>query len=40
VAHEPRAERYWQLLGALNGWPERPPSVPAFEWLIAALRAS
>ena len=35
-----RVERYWQLLGALNGWPERPPSVPAFEWLIAALRAS
>ena len=34
-----RVERYWQLLGALNGWPERAPSVPAFEWLIAALRA-
>jgi DNA-binding transcriptional MerR regulator len=34
-----RVERYWQLLGVLNGWPRRAPSVPAFEWLIAALRA-
>lgn len=35
-----RVERYWQLLGVLNGWPQRPPTVPAFEWLIAALRRS
>ncbi|MDT0306211.1 MerR family transcriptional regulator [Streptomyces sp. DSM 44917] len=34
-----RVERYWQLLGILNGWPPRPSGVPAFEWLIAALRA-
>ena len=34
-----RVERYWQLLGVLNGWPQRAPSVPAFDWLIAALRA-
>jgi len=34
-----RVERYWQLLGVLNGWPQRTPSVPAFEWLIAALRS-
>ena len=34
-----RVERYWQLLGVLNGWPQRAPSVPAFEWLIVALRA-
>jgi len=34
-----RVERYWQLLGVLNGWPQRPPSVPAFEWLIAAVRS-
>ncbi len=33
-----RVECYWQLLGVLNGWPARPPTVPAFEWLIAALR--
>ena len=35
-----RVERYWQLLGVLNGQPPFPPAVPAFEWLIAALRAS
>lgn len=34
-----RVERYWHLLGILNGWPASKPSVPAFEWLIAALRA-
>ena len=34
-----RVERYWTLLGRLNGWPERPPAVPAFEWFIAAMRA-
>jgi DNA-binding transcriptional MerR regulator len=36
---DPRVERYWQLLGLLNGQPLFPPAVPAFEWLIAALRA-
>ncbi|WP_345379459.1 MerR family transcriptional regulator [Pseudonocardia yuanmonensis] len=35
-----RVERYWTLLGRLNGWPERPPTVPAFEWFAAALRAT
>ncbi|CAM3819580.1 MerR family transcriptional regulator [Kibdelosporangium persicum] len=34
-----RVERYWALLGKINGWPERPPSVPVFEWFIDALRA-
>jgi DNA-binding transcriptional MerR regulator len=33
-----RVERYWTLLGTINGWPQRPPTVPAFEWLIAALK--
>jgi DNA-binding transcriptional MerR regulator len=35
-----RVERYWELLGVLNGWPARetPPSVPAMEWVAAALR--
>lgn len=32
-----RVERYWQLLGVLNGGPAFAPAVPAFEWLIAAL---
>jgi DNA-binding transcriptional MerR regulator len=35
-----RVERYWQLLAVLNGQPSFPPAVPAFEWLIAALRAA
>jgi DNA-binding transcriptional MerR regulator len=35
-----RAERYWQLLGIINGWPPIPTVVPAFEWVIAALRVS
>ena len=36
---DPRAERYWQLLAVVNGWPPVPATVPAWEWLIAALRA-
>jgi DNA-binding transcriptional MerR regulator len=34
-----RAERYWQLLAVINGCPPIPTTVPAWEWLIAALRA-
>ena len=34
-----RAERYWQLLATVNGWPPVPTTVPAWEWVIAALRA-
>lgn len=34
-----RVERYWQLLAVLNGWDPPPTVVPAYEWLIAALRA-
>jgi DNA-binding transcriptional MerR regulator len=34
-----RVERYWQLIGIINGWPEQPSMMPAYEWLIAALRA-
>jgi DNA-binding transcriptional MerR regulator len=33
-----RAERYWQLLAIINGWPPVPTTVPAWEWFIAALR--
>ncbi|WP_019926383.1 MerR family transcriptional regulator [Nocardia sp. BMG111209] len=36
---EPRVERYWQLLSLINDHPPAPPSVPAFTWLAAALRA-
>lgn len=35
-----RVERYWQLLAIINGQPPRPPVVPVFDWLIAALRAT
>ncbi len=34
-----RAERYWQLLAIVNGWPPVPTTVPVWEWFIAALRA-
>ncbi len=34
-----RVERYWQLLGIINGWPPFPAMTPAFEWTIEALRA-
>lgn len=34
-----RAERYWRLVGTIRGWPPFPSRVPAFDWVIAALRA-
>lgn len=34
-----RVERYWQLIGRINGWPEQPSHVPAYEWFITGLRA-
>jgi DNA-binding transcriptional MerR regulator len=34
-----RVERYWALLAIINGWPSRPAAVPAWEWLVAALRS-
>ncbi len=33
-----RADRYWELLGTINGWPKRPSSSPAWGWLLSALR--
>ena len=39
VADDPRTERYWQLLGTINGWPAQPSLAPVFEWFVAALRA-
>jgi len=36
-----RVERYWELLAIINGWPQRGASAtPAWEWLLAALRAA
>ncbi|GAA0651919.1 MerR family transcriptional regulator [Kutzneria viridogrisea] len=34
-----RAERYWQLLATINGWPPRPSQRSAYQWLAAAGRA-
>jgi len=34
-----RVERYWHLLAVISGETPRLSGVPAFEWLIAALRA-
>lgn len=34
-----RIDRYWALLGVINGWPAWPSPIPAFDWFIAALRA-
>ncbi len=33
-----RVERYWQLIGVINGWPESPSLMPAYEWFIAVLK--
>ncbi|GAA2981346.1 MerR family transcriptional regulator [Actinokineospora diospyrosa] len=38
VFSDRRVERYWQLLGVLNGSEPFEPRVPAFEWFAAALR--
>jgi DNA-binding transcriptional MerR regulator len=35
-----RVERDWELLGIINGWPGRPSSAPAWEWLAAGLHTS
>ncbi|MFI9046002.1 MerR family transcriptional regulator [Streptomyces sp. NPDC053427] len=35
---DPRAERYWQLLSTINGWPVPPTLAPVFRWFITALR--
>ncbi len=37
---DPKAERYWQLMAIINGWPPVPTTVPAWEWFIAALRTA
>ena len=39
VADDPRAERYWQLLAIINGWPVRESLIPVFTWFTQALRA-
>ena len=36
---DPKAERYWQLMAIINGWPPVPTTAPAWAWFIAALRS-
>jgi DNA-binding transcriptional MerR regulator len=38
IGTDRRAERYWQLIAVINGWPVWPPMTPSFEWFIEALR--
>lgn len=39
VGADPRAERYWQLLARVNGWPVQPSLTPVFVWFVEALRS-
>ena len=39
MGNDARVERYWQLLGTVNGWPAFPSMAPAFSWTVEALRA-
>lgn len=34
-----RVERYWQLMGILNGTPPFPAQSPIYDWFVQALRA-
>jgi len=36
---DPRAERYWQLMATINGWPPVPTRMHLWGWFTAALRA-
>ena len=38
LAVDPRAERYWQLLAVINGWPAIPTTMHRWSWFVAALR--
>ncbi|MEU1289001.1 MerR family transcriptional regulator [Kitasatospora sp. NPDC005856] len=39
TADDPRAERYWQLMATINGWPVPEGLRDVFEWFTEALRA-
>jgi DNA-binding transcriptional MerR regulator len=39
LSYEPRAERYWQLMAIINGWPPIEPVAYRWAWLADALRA-
>src|SRR5690348_16467251 len=35
---EPLAERYWQLMATINGWPPIPATMHRWSWFLAALQ--
>jgi DNA-binding transcriptional MerR regulator len=37
---EPRAERYWQLMATINGWPPIPSTMHRWAWFLSALKAA
>ena len=39
IGYEPRAERYWQLLAIINGWPPIATVTPAWAWFADAVAA-
>lgn len=39
LGYDPRAERYWQLIAIINGWPPIPPTMPAWGWFRDAIAA-
>jgi DNA-binding transcriptional MerR regulator len=39
TGYEPRAERYWQLMAVINGWPQVPSQLPQWAWFLEALQA-
>ncbi|MPY56773.1 MerR family transcriptional regulator [Streptomyces spongiae] len=34
---DPHAERYWQLLATINGWPASPALAPVYTWFTTVL---
>ncbi|MFG3114571.1 MerR family transcriptional regulator [Streptomyces sp. NPDC048197] len=36
--NDPRRDRYFQLLAAINGWPAPEPTAPVLDWSVRALR--
>ncbi|WP_405527635.1 MerR family transcriptional regulator [Streptomyces avidinii] len=34
---DPHAERYWQLLATVNGWPASPTLAPVYSWFAAVF---
>lgn len=39
VSNDERVQRYWQLVGTINDWPDTPDLSGVFAWLTAAMRA-